>query len=374
MCEEYSLLGLIVPQICGLVKKVEIITWISTPKKRVNRMVQTISKPTYEELEAEIKRKDQLLDHIWSAATNNGMSAAYARTYIVLALKHPKEVLRGEVFDFTVSEIQRLACVSDETTTKFFRDMSAVGSAEYSCPPVKNSENEEGKGQFTRQATIKLLPGSEQANTKASPNRIKEREAETKRREERTAKLNIVPCPHCGCEDEEQLYSALVPVCKSCGKAYQDKSQIIKTKDIRVIEEVEPEYESVPASDEPMQAKPLHEDIKPATDMPSCEPEQLTVQPTAIVHENPKPTQQLSTMRRVFLESLQSSNFKDRPKFFIGDTPIPGWKRAQYHKPNEYMRIVDESSRSQEQAVQNWAIAEMLDKIKEAGLTNRLAG
>ncbi len=263
-------------------------------------MVQIIdrpdTKPTYEELEAEIKRKDQLLDHIWSAATNNGMSAAYARTYIVLALNHPKEVLAGESFDFRVSEIQRLACVSEDTSTKFFRDMSAVGKAEYSCPPVKNSEDEDGKGQFTRQSTIKLLPGSEQANTKASPNRIKEREQETKRREERTAKLNIVPCPHCGCEDEEQLYSALVPVCKSCGKAYQDKSQIIKTKDIRVIEEEvsaesEPAHEPVPASDEPMPVKPLHEDIEPAMDMPSCESEQLTVQPTAIVPENTRPVQ-----------------------------------------------------------------------------------
>lgn len=192
---------------------------------------------------------------------------------------YPDEVLSGKRFHADVEKVQKhVGIKSKQTVASYHNASKELGDILYDR---ERGQNEKSGQRFT-EIDIQCPTTFGTAPLNASKAVTTAREQEAKRREERTAKLKIVACPHCGCTDEEQLYSAVVPVCKSCGKAYQEQSQIIKTKDIRVVEESsvsEPARQKEPT-------KPTHEDTTLTTDIPSCEPTQTAVQPVAsIQHE-----------------------------------------------------------------------------------------
>jgi hypothetical protein len=170
---------------------------------------------------------------------NPGTSDAFKIVELTLLYEYSEEVLAGKKFRPNVERICKAAAISEKTLGTYFNAANEQGEVSYGFERGQNKES----GQHFTDTEVAINFGSfGNVPLKASRTCVKIRESETKRREAR--RVAAEPCPHCGCTDDDLLYSSTVNVCRSCGKSSLPKDQqIVKQKNRLVAEDVVDETE-----------------------------------------------------------------------------------------------------------------------------------
>ena len=186
-------------------------------------------------LERKIAMLEEVLNYVDTVVTNTDMSYPDRIMSVHLVATHRDEVLDGKPFVVNVINERKSVGLSKDSAARYFSGMKEAGGINYE---VKTTSD--GRDKINSTSTVSFLPGSQLVNTRMAASREEERAKDSMRYARRMRAIAVSACPHCGCDDPIKLVTGLVQMCIQCGKTISDPGEveIVKTKDVRVEEDV----------------------------------------------------------------------------------------------------------------------------------------